>query len=169
MFGLGFWGSFILDNLIWSPPAVMSAISSFYLFVLLRIDYICRSDDVKVKCFLRVNPWIMFYLGLFSLVCILLIQPTSPYFDWLLERFDLNDLISSKVNDFSYRKFVFVLFVTNYLLAFHNLVYSGFVIRILDKNELLKWNQKAKINMFFFVMIVLSILTVLLHVFLFSL
>ena len=166
--GLGFWESFIFHNVIWSPPAVLSAISSFYLFVLLRIDSICRSEDVKVRYFLRLNPWIMFYIGLFSLVCIFIIQPIFPYFDWLLERFDLNDLIRSRVNDFSYRKFVFVLFVTNYLICFHNMVYSGFVIRILDKNDFLKCSQKSIINQFYFVMIVFSILVVLIHVFLFS-
>lgn len=168
MFGLGFWASFIWDNIIWSPPAAMSAISSFYLFVLLRIDSICRADDVKVKYFLRGNPWIMFYLGIFSLVCILLFQLASGYFVGLVERFDLKDLISPRGNDFSYRKFVFVLFVTNYLLAFHNLVYSGFVIRILGRNELLEWKQKSKINMFYFVMIVLFILIGLFHALIFS-
>lgn len=168
MGGIGFWGSFILDNVVWSPPALISAISSFYLFVLLRIDSICRADDVKVKYFLRGNPWIMFYLGIFSLVCILLFQLASGYFVGLVERFDLKDLISPRVNDFSYRKFVFVLFVTNYLLAFHNLVYSGFVIRILDKNELLKWKQKSKIKLCYFVMIVLFILIGLFHALIFS-
>ena len=54
MLSFGFVGSVILDNAIFCSPAVLSALSSFYLFVLLKIDHFCSEDDgAKIRYFLQ--------------------------------------------------------------------------------------------------------------------
>ena len=166
MLSIGFVGSVILDNAVWCSPAVLSASSSFYLYVLLKIDHFCREDDgAKVRYFLHKNPGIILYLGFFSVLSFLIVQPMFPYFEWMIERFDLKDFISFEVYGSSYRKFSFVLFILNYLLHMHNIVYSGPLVRKLNKTCLLKSSQKSKANLCYIFLLVTTILILVFHFF----
>jgi hypothetical protein len=45
---------------------------------------------------------IILYLGLFSVLSFLIVQPMFPYFEWMLKRFDLDDFIHVGVYGSSY-------------------------------------------------------------------
>ena len=166
MLSFGFVGSVILDNAIFCSPAVLSALSSFYLFVLLKIDHFCSEDDgAKIRYFLHKNPGIILYLGLFSVLSFLIVQPMFPYFEWMLKRFDLDDFIHVGVYGSSYRKYSLVLFILNYLLHMHNIVYSVPLVWKLNKTCLLKSSQKLNINLCYIFLLVATILILVFHFF----
>lgn len=161
---MGFWESFVWENAILTSPAVLAALSSFFLFVLLRIDGICRDDSTNVRYFFRNKPRLILYLGFFSILCFFYVQPMFAYFGGILEHFDLNDLIIFRAYGHYYMKLAFALFILNYPILLHNLFYSVLLVWQLNETELLKSSQKSNMNLCYLFLLFFSILLILFHV-----